>query len=44
MMIKIWFKLAPKPTLAEIDSQKKTGFVPVAARRIVERSNAWIER
>lgn len=43
-MTKIRFKLAPKPTPAEIASQRKAGFVPVAARWIVKRSNAWIER
>jgi len=44
MMTKIRFKLAPKPTPADIASQGKTGFVPMATRWIVERSNAWIER
>ncbi|XQQ07941.1 MAG: IS5/IS1182 family transposase [Leptolyngbya sp. IPPAS B-1204] len=37
-------ELAPKPTKAEKAAQGKTGFVPVATRWIVERSNAWMER
>ena len=43
-MTKIRFQLAPKPTKAEKIAQGKTGFVPVAKRWIVERSNAWMER
>ncbi|WP_375512698.1 IS5/IS1182 family transposase [uncultured Nostoc sp.] len=37
-------QLAPKPTKAEIAAQGKAGFVPVATRWIIERSNAWMER
>ncbi len=44
MMTKIRFQLAPKPTKAEKIAQGKTGFVPVATRWIIERSNAWMER
>ena len=44
VMTKIRFQLAPKPTKAEKIVQGKTGFVPVAKRWIVERSNAWMER
>jgi transposase len=44
IMTKIRFELAPKPTKAEKAVQGKTGFVPVATRWIVERSNAWMER
>lgn len=44
VMTKIRFQLAPKPTKAEKIAQGKTGFVPVAKRWIVERSNAWMER
>ena len=44
IMTKIRFQLAPKPTKAEKAAQGKTGFVPVATRWIIERSNAWMER
>jgi hypothetical protein len=44
IMTKIRFELALKPTKAEKAAQGKTGFVPVATRWIVERSNAWMER
>ncbi|HIK08767.1 MAG TPA: transposase [Oscillatoriaceae cyanobacterium M33_DOE_052] len=44
IMTKIRFQLAPKPTPAEKAAAGKTGFVPVPARWIVERSNAWMER
>ena len=44
IMTKIRFQLAPKPSLAEKVAQGKTGFVPVAARWVIERSNAWVER
>lgn len=44
IMTKIRFELAPKPTPAEKAAQGKVGFVPVATRWVIERSNAWIER
>jgi len=44
IMTKIRFELSPKPTKAQKAAQGKTGFVPVATRWIVERSNAWMER
>lgn len=44
IMTKIQFELAPKPTKAEKAAQGKTGFVVVATRWVIERSNAWIER
>lgn len=44
IMTKIRFQLAPKPTKAEKTALGKTGFVPVATRWIIERSNAWMER
>lgn len=44
MMTKIRFQLAPKPTKAQKAAQGKTGFVPVATRWVIERSNAWMER
>lgn len=44
IMTKIQFELAPKPTPAEKQAQGKTGFVVVATRWVIERSNAWMER
>jgi len=44
IMSKIQFELAPKPTPAQKQAQGKTGFVVVATRWVVERSNAWMER
>lgn len=41
---KLRFELSPKPSKAEKTAQGKTGFVPVAARWVIERSNAWMER
>lgn len=43
-MTKLQFELAPKPTKAEKAAQGKTGFVVVATRWVIERSNAWMER
>lgn len=44
IMTKIRFELAPKPTKAEKAALGKTGFVVVATRWVIERSNAWMER
>ena len=44
VMTKIRFQLAPKPTKAEKAAQGKTGFVFVATRWVISRSNAWMER
>ncbi len=44
IMTKIRFELSPKPSKAEKQAQGQSGFVPVAARWVVERSNAWVER
>lgn len=44
IMRKIKFELSPKPSKAEKAAQGKSGFVPVAVRWVVERSNAWMER
>lgn len=44
IMTKIRFELAPKPNKAEKAAQGKTGFVVVATRWVIERSNAWMER
>lgn len=44
IMSKVEFKLSPKPSKEDKEKQGKSGFVPVARRWIVERSNAWVER
>lgn len=44
IMSKLRFQLAPKPTQAEKAALGKLGFVPVATRWVIERSNAWMER
>lgn len=44
LMEKIQFELSPKPSKPEKAAQGKSGFVPVKARWVVERSNAWVER
>ncbi len=44
IMTKIRFQLAPKLTKAEKTAKGKVGFVPVATRWSIERSNAWMER
>lgn len=44
IMTKIRFERSPKPSKAQKEAQGKSGFVPVATRWIVERSNAWVER
>ena len=44
IMRKIKFELSAKPSKAEKAAAGKTGFVPVVARWVVERSNAWMER
>lgn len=41
---KIRWEHSPKPSKAEKVAAGKTGFVPVAARWVIERSNAWMER
>jgi transposase len=41
---KIRFELAPKPTPTEKAAVGKTGFVVVATRWVIERTNAWLER
>ena len=44
IVTKIRFQLCKKPLKQEKAEQGKSGFVPVAARWVVERSNAWMER
>ncbi len=41
---KIKFQLSPKPSKAQKKQKGKTGFVPVKARWVIERTNAWMER
>ena len=38
------FELSAKPSKAEKEAKGLSGFVPVAARWVIERSNAWVER
>lgn len=40
IMRKIRFELSPKPSRVEKEAQAKSGFVPVKARWVIERSNA----
>jgi len=42
IMTKIRFKLSPKPSQVEKKHQGKTGFVPVKARWVIERTNSWM--
>jgi hypothetical protein len=44
IMTKIKFELSEKPSKQQKEAQGQSGFVPVKARWIVERSNAWMER
>ena len=44
IMSKLQVELSPKPSKAEKAAAGKTGFVPVKARWVVERSKAWVER
>ena len=44
IMRKVTFERSPKPSKEQKEKAGKKGFVPVAARWVVERSNAWMER
>jgi Transposase DDE domain len=44
ILTKIQFELSAKPSKAEKEVKGQSGFVPVAARWVIERSNAWVER
>ena len=44
IMTKIKFELSPKPSKAEKEKKGLSGFVPVKARWVIERSNSWMER
>jgi hypothetical protein len=41
---KIRFELSPKPSKAQKKAPGKSGFVPVKARWVIERTNSWMER
>jgi transposase len=43
-MKKIRFELSAKPSKVQKEAQGQAGFVPVRARWVIERSNAWMER
>ena len=44
IMTKIRFELSPKPSKSQKKKDGKTGFVPLIARWVIERSNSWMER
>ncbi len=44
IMTKIRFKVSPKPSKTQKEKEGKTGFVPVKARWVIERTNSWMER
>lgn len=44
IMRKIRFKLSPKLSKAKKKAQGKSGFVPIKARWVIERTNSWMER
>jgi len=44
ILTQIRFQVAPKPTKAEKAVLRKSRFVPVATRWVIEGSNAWVER
>jgi Transposase DDE domain len=44
ILSKVRFERSAKPSKAEKEAIGKSGFVPVAKRWVVERSNAWVER
>jgi hypothetical protein len=43
-MSKIRFKLSDQPSKEEKAARGKSGFIPVKARWVIERTNAWVER
>ena len=44
ILTKIRFQLSAKPSKQHKKAQGKSGFIPVAARWVIERSNAWMEK
>ena len=43
IMTKVRFKLSPKPSKFQKEKEGKTGFIPVKARWVIERTNSWME-
>lgn len=44
IMSKIQFELSPKLSKASKQAQGQSGFIPIKARWVIERSNSWMER
>jgi len=44
IMIKIRLELSDKPSKKHKGTSIKKGFIPIKARWVIERSNAWVER
>jgi transposase len=44
ILTKIKFELSEKPSKKQKEAQGQSGFVPVKARWVIERSNSWMER
>lgn len=44
MMTKIKFEVGTKPSKQDKEEQGQSGFVPIATRWVIERSNAWMEQ
>ncbi|MBD1848175.1 transposase [Cyanobacteria bacterium FACHB-63] len=44
IMTKIQFEVAAKLSKSEKAAQGKSGFVPIAVRWVIERSNSWVDR
>jgi len=44
IMTKIKFELSEKPSKEHKEAQGQSGFAPVKARWVIERSNSWMER
>ncbi|MFB8795697.1 MAG: transposase [Microcoleus sp.] len=44
ILTKIKFELSEKPSKPQKEAEEKSGFVPVRARWVIERSNSWMER
>ncbi len=44
IMTKIKFQLSPKMSKAQKKKEGLTGFIPVTARWVIERTNSWMER
>jgi transposase len=44
ILTKIKFQLSEKPSKKQKEERGQSGFVPVKARWVIERSNSWMER